>query len=40
MALTKHYEGALPIAVFGGLGPPVIDRVVRATVDVYQKEYL
>ena len=29
--VTRRYEGALAIGIFGGLAPPVIDRVVRAT---------
>lgn len=29
--ITRHYEGALAIGIFGGLAPPLIDRVVRAT---------
>ncbi len=32
MVITKQYQGAFAIAMLGGLGPPVIDRVVRATV--------
>ena len=32
MVLQQRYTGALAIGVFGGLGPPIIDRVVRATV--------
>lgn len=30
--LQQRYTGALAIGVFGGLGPPIIDRVVRAAV--------
>jgi predicted PurR-regulated permease PerM len=29
--VTRRYEAALAIGIFGGLAPPVIDRVVRAT---------
>jgi predicted PurR-regulated permease PerM len=29
--VTRRYEGALAIGIFGGLAPPIIDRVVRAT---------
>ena len=32
MVLQQNYTGALAIGVFGGLGPPIIDRVVRAAV--------
>ena len=30
--ITRRYEGAIAIALLGGLAPPLIDRVVRATV--------
>jgi predicted PurR-regulated permease PerM len=32
LLLRQHYEGAVIIAVFGGIFPGIIDRVVRATV--------
>ena len=32
MLVTGRFEGALFIGIFGGLGPPVIDRVVRSAV--------
>jgi len=31
MLATRRYEGVLAIGIFGGLAPPIIDRVVRAT---------
>lgn len=32
MVVQQHLAGAIAIAVFGGLMPPIIDRVVRASV--------
>ena len=32
LLLRQHYEGAVIIAVFGGVFPGIVDRVVRATV--------
>src|SRR5206468_8947149 len=32
MIITRNYAGAIVIGIFGGLGPPLIDRVVRSTV--------
>jgi predicted PurR-regulated permease PerM len=32
MIVRQHYGGVIAIAICGGLMPPVIDRVVRATV--------
>ena len=32
MVLQQRYTGAIAIGVFGGLAPPIIDRVVRAAV--------
>jgi predicted PurR-regulated permease PerM len=31
MVVMRRYEGAIAIGILGGLAPPIIDRVVRAT---------